>query len=90
MTQIIAFQGRHGAYHEQAAKALYPEAKTVPCETFDEVFTSIKEEKANLAIIAIDNTVAGRVADVHRLLPTSNLHIIAETFMPIHLSLIHI
>ena len=88
MTQIIAFQGRHGAYHEQAAKALYPEAKTVPCETFDEVFASIKEGKANLAIIAIDNTVAGRVADVHRLLPTSNLHIIGETFLPIHHALV--
>jgi len=83
MTDIIAFQGRHGAYHEQAAKKLYPNAQMLPCETFDQTFQAVHDGRANLAIIAIDNTIAGRVADVHRLLPQSNLSIIAETFEPI-------
>lgn len=83
MSQIIAFQGRHGAYHEQALQKIYPDAQTLPCETFDEVFDAVTAGRADLAIIAIDNTIAGRVADVHRLLPTSNLHIIGETFEPI-------
>ncbi len=88
MVQTIAFQGRHGAYHEQAATRLYPEAKTIPCATFEKTFDIVQKGNADLAIIAVDNTLAGRVADVHRLLPTSDLHIIAETFEPIRHALL--
>ncbi|MEM9469192.1 MAG: prephenate dehydratase [Pseudomonadota bacterium] len=84
MSQTIAFQGCHGAYHEQAALEVYPDAKTLPCETFEETFAAAQKGEADLAIIAIDNTLAGRVADVHRLLPNSDLHIVGETFLPIH------
>ena len=88
MSKIIAFQGYHGAYHEQAALEVYPDAKTIPCETFEETFKSAENGQADIAIIAVDNTLAGRVADVHRLLPKSNLHIIGETFLPIHHALL--
>ncbi len=85
---VIAFQGYHGAYHEQAALKVYPEAVTLPCETFDETFAAAKNGQADIAIIAVDNTLAGRVADVHRLLPNSELHIIGETFEPIQHALL--
>ncbi|MAZ76230.1 MAG: prephenate dehydratase [Micavibrio sp.] len=88
MTQKIAFQGCHGAYHEQAALEVYPNAQTLPCETFEETFDAAQNNEADMAIIATDNTLAGRVADVHRLLPQSGLHIIGETFLPIHHALI--
>jgi len=88
MTKKISFQGFHGAYHEQAALEIYPDEQTIPCETFEETFKCAQDGTADLAIIAIDNTLAGRVADVHRLLPSSGLHIIGETFLPIHHALI--
>jgi len=85
---IVAFQGQAGAYHEQACLKLYPNAQTLPCETFADVFKAMDNNEADLAIIAVDNTIAGRVADVHRLLPDSDLHIIAETFEPIRHALL--
>ncbi len=88
--KIIAFQGQSGSYHEQACLNVYPDAQTMPCETFVETFDALKNGDANLAIIAVDNTLAGRVADVHRLLPNSGLHIIGETFLPIHHALLAI
>ncbi len=88
MSKTIAFQGQHGAYHEQAALEVFSDAKTIPCETFVEAFDSTKKGETDLSIIAIDNTLAGRVADVHRLLPQSGLHIIGETFLPIRHALL--
>ena len=88
MAKTIAFQGSSGAYHEQAALKVYPDAKTLACETFDDTFRAAQSGEADLAIIAVDNTLAGRVADVHRLLPNSNLHVIGETFEPIHHALL--
>ncbi len=90
MSKTIAFQGCPGAYHEQAALKVYPDAKTIPCETFDETFMAAQKGEADLAIIAVDNTLAGRVADVHRLLPQSELHIIGEVFLPIRHALLGI
>lgn len=88
MPLTIAFQGCHGAYHEQAALEIYPDAKTLPCETFEDTFSAAQSGKADWAIIAVDNTIAGRVADVHRLLPQSHLHIVGETFLPIRHALL--
>lgn len=88
--KTIAFQGQAGAYHEMACLNLFPDAKTLPCETFLNTFAALENNQADLAIIAVDNTLAGRVADVHRLLPKSGLHIIGETFEPIHHALLGI
>lgn len=79
----IAFQGSKGAYSDQACRDLYPEAETLPCKAFEDAFEAVINAQADLAVIPIDNTLAGRVADVHHLLPTSGLHIIGEHFLPI-------
>jgi len=88
MSKTIAFQGFSGAYHEQAALEVFPDAKTLPCETFEATFAAAINGDADYAILAIDNTIAGRVADVHRLLPKSGLQVIGETFLPIKHALI--
>lgn len=79
----ISFQGSKGAYSDQACRELYPQAETLPCTAFEDAFDAVVNGEADLAVIPIDNTLAGRVADVHHLLPTSGLHIIGEHFLPI-------
>jgi len=80
----ISFQGAKGAYSDMAARELYTDAATLPCATFDDAFGAVKNGKADFAVIPIDNTLAGRVADVHHLLPNSGLYIIGEHFLPIN------
>lgn len=80
----ISFQGAKGAYSDQACRELYPKAETIPCSSFEDAFDAVINGECNLAVIPIDNTLAGRVADVHHLLPTSGLHIIGEHFLPIY------
>jgi len=77
---VIAFQGALGAYSDLACRAVHPEMTTLPCHTFEETFAAVTSGSAGLAMIPIDNTVAGRVADIHHLLPGSSLHIIGEHF----------
>lgn len=79
----IAFQGVPGAYSEAATRALYPAARTLPCPTFEDAFGSVRTGDADLAMIPVENLIAGRVADVHALLPDSGLSIIGEHFQPI-------
>lgn len=83
MRKIIAFQGFSGAYSDLACRQVFPNAQTLPCDTFDKAFRAVQDDKANLAMIPVDNTLAGRVADVHRLMPQSGLHIVGEHFQPI-------
>lgn len=82
--QKVSFQGAFGAYSDMACRRLFPEAQTVPCTSFDDAFEAVKQGQADLAVIPIDNSLAGRVADVHHLLPDSGLHIIGEYFLPVH------
>ncbi len=86
----IAFQGEHGAYSDLACRTVFPDLETIPCKTFEDAFQAVRDNKADLAMIPIDNTIAGRVADVHHLLPESNLFIIGEHFQPIHHTLLAI
>ncbi|MCP4328672.1 MAG: prephenate dehydratase [Alphaproteobacteria bacterium] len=81
---IIAFQGAPGAYSDVACRHLYPEMSTLACASFEDVFAAVVEGQAALAMIPIENSVAGRVADIHHLMPTSDLHIIGEHFQPIN------
>ena len=76
----IAFQGAPGAYSDLACRGAHPEMETLPCHTFEDTFAAVHEGRARLAMIPIDNSVAGRVADIHHLLPKSGLQIIAEHF----------
>lgn len=78
--RTIAFQGAAGAYSDLCCREVYPEMTTLPCETFDDTFAAVREGRARLAMIPIENSVAGRVADIHHSLPDSGLYIIAEYF----------
>ncbi|MFI4987885.1 MAG: prephenate dehydratase [Alphaproteobacteria bacterium] len=81
---LIAFQGAAGANSDMACRVVYPELGTLPCESFEETFAAVREGRARLAMIPVENSVAGRVADIHHLLPDSGLHIIAEHFQRVH------
>jgi prephenate dehydratase len=76
----IAFQGLPGAYSNMACEAAFPDHEPLPCETFDDAFAAIENGRAALAMIPIENSLAGRVADIHHLLPDSGLHIVGESF----------
>ena len=86
----IAFQGALGAYSDLACRTVFPDLKTLPSHTFDDAFTAVQNETADLAMIPVDNTIAGRVADVHHLLPQSGLFIIGEHFQTIEHNLLGI
>ena len=77
---LIAFQGDIGANSDLACRRVFPELTPLPCTTFEDTFAAVREGRARLAMIPIDNSVAGRVADIHHLLPESGLHIIGEHF----------
>ena len=76
----IAFQGEPGANSHLAARDAYPDMEATPCATFEDALTEVKTGKAKLAMIPIENSVAGRVADIHHLLPHSGLYIVGEHF----------
>jgi prephenate dehydratase len=86
--QTIAFQGMPGAFSDLACRHVHPEMTTLPCHTFEAAFAQAREGHAALAMIPIENSVAGRVADIHHLLPASGLHIIAEHYQRIDLHLL--
>ncbi|MFL9825475.1 prephenate dehydratase [Rhodoplanes sp. SY1] len=79
----IVFQGEPGANSDIACREAYPDHTPVPCPTFEDAFTAVSSGKATLGMIPIENSVAGRVADIHHLMPTSRLRIVAEWFLPI-------
>ena len=78
--KTIAFQGMPGAYSDLACRDVYPKLATLPTDTFVETFAAVEEGRARLAMIPIENSVAGRVADIHHLIPHQKLHIIGEHF----------
>jgi len=79
----IAFQGELGANSHIACNEAYPGYQLLPCSTFEDAFAAVRSGRADLAMIPIDNSVAGRVADIHHLMPQSKLHIVAEWFLPV-------
>ncbi|CAL8978939.1 prephenate dehydratase [Rhodoplanes serenus] len=79
----IVFQGEPGANSDIACREAYPDYTPLPCPTFEDAFTALASGKAALGMIPIENSVAGRVADIHHLMPTSRLRIVAEWFLPI-------
>lgn len=81
---VISFQGQPGAYSHLACRAVFPQMAALPCTTFDDAFAAVREGRARYGMIPIDNSLAGRVADIHHLLPGSGLHIVGEHFQPIH------
>jgi len=84
MKNKIAFQGNFGAYSHKACIEAFPKMEAIPCRNFALAFEMVEKGKAELAMIPIDNSIAGRVADIHHLLPKTKLSIISEHFIPIH------
>ncbi|MDQ3158359.1 MAG: prephenate dehydratase, partial [Actinomycetota bacterium] len=80
--------GEPGANSHIICNEAYPDWEAVACASFEDVFAAVSDGTADLAMIPIDNSVAGRVADIHHFLPTSGLHIIAERFLPIQFQLL--
>lgn len=82
--RAISFQGAPGSNSHRAAGEWAPEMLPLPCYSFADAIEAVKEERAGCAMIPIENSQAGRVADIHFLLPESGLSIVGEYFMPIH------
>src|SRR5579864_2172620 len=78
--QTIAFQGAPGAYSNLACRRVFPAMATLPCAAVEDAFAAVREGRAGLAMLPIENSVAGRVADIHHLMPDSGLFIIGEHF----------
>jgi len=87
VTEFIAYQGEPGANSDIACRDAYPHLTPLPCASFEDAFAAVKEGAASLAMIPIENSIAGRVADIHHFLPNSGLHIVGEYFLPIHFQL---
>ena len=87
MTNRIAFQGEPGAYSHEACRRARPDMEPLPCRTFEEAIKAVQSGAADLAMLPVENSTYGRVADIHRLLPESGLHIVDEAFVRVHISL---
>ncbi|MDQ0505874.1 prephenate dehydratase [Xanthobacter agilis] len=79
----ISFQGEPGANSHIACREAFPDYEVLPCATFEDAFAAVDSGAAELAMIPIENSVAGRVADIHRLMPQSALNIVGEYFLPL-------
>ena len=84
----IAYQGEPGANSHIACEDVYPGWTPLPCPTFEDAFAAIQGGEAALGMIPIENSIAGRVADIHHMMPNSGLHIIGEYFLPIRFQLL--
>jgi len=87
MSQKIAFQGELGAYSHEACAEARPQLEPLPCETFEDVIEAVRSGRAAEAMLPVENTTYGRVADMHRLLPGSGLHIVDEAFVRVRICL---
>ena len=81
--KIIAFQGRPGAYSDLACHAVFPDWQTLPCQSFEDAFAAVHDGQATYFMMPVENSTAGRVADIHHILPNGGLHIIAEHYQPV-------
>jgi len=88
MTRRIAFQGEPGAYSHQACRETFPEMEAFPCRTFEDAIEAVREGHADLAMLPVENSIFGRVADIHHLLPESGLFIVGEAFVRVRINLL--
>ncbi|MEL6567509.1 MAG: prephenate dehydratase [Pseudomonadota bacterium] len=87
MTVSIAYQGEPGANSHIACNEAFPDLTPLPCRTFEDTLAAVESGSAKLAMIPVENTIAGRVGDIHYLLPGTNLHIVGEHYLPIRFQL---
>jgi prephenate dehydratase len=88
MTDRIAFQGEPGAYSHQACREARPGMEALPCRTFEDAIDAVRRGDATLAMLPVENSTYGRVADMHSLLPESGLHIVDEAYVRVHINLL--
>lgn len=88
MTPRIAFQGEPGAYSHQACHEARPGLEALPCASFEDVIEAVRSGAAVEAMVPVENSTYGRVADIHRLLPESGLHIVDEAFVRVHINVL--
>lgn len=88
MSTVVAYQGEPGCNSAAVSAAMFPTNRTLPCSTFADVLFAVSEGKADIALIPVENSSAGRVADVHQLLASSGLRMFAESFLPIRFDLV--
>ncbi|MEO9698912.1 MAG: prephenate dehydratase [Tateyamaria sp.] len=87
MSERIAFQGELGAYSHEACVKARPDAVPVPCTSFEDALSAVRAGRADKAMLPVENTTYGRVADMHRLLPDSGMHIVEEAFVRVRIAL---
>ena len=83
-TPIVAYQGMAGAYSQLACSNALPDHEPRPCHSFEDMLTAVQEGEADKAMVPVENSVAGRVADIHHLLPESGLFIVGEYFQRVN------
>ncbi|KIC30974.1 prephenate dehydratase [Leisingera sp. ANG-M6] len=88
MSRKIAIQGELGSYSHEACRIARPGMEVLPCRTFEEILEAVRSGEAQQAMLPVENSTYGRVADSHRLLPHSGLHIIDEAFVRVHINLL--
>ena len=88
MTNRIAFQGEPGAYSHETCRKARPGMEALPCRTFEDAIDAVRSGQADLAMLPVENSTYGRVADIHSLLPQSGLRIIEEAFVRVHINLL--
>ena len=86
-SRLIAYQGEAGANSHIACSQMFPDLEPLPCPTFEDALAAVKSGEARYAMIPIENSVAGRVADIHHLMPNAGLFIVGEYFLPIRFQL---
>lgn len=90
MTRKIAIQGELGSYSHEACRTARPDMEVLPCRTFEQAIDAVNSGAADQAMLPVENSTYGRVADIHRLLPLSGLHIVDEAFVRVHINVLGI
>ena len=88
MPKRIAFQGEKGAFSHAAAHAVFPDDEAVPCLTFEDTITAVQNEDADYGVVPVENSLYGRITDIHHLLPESGLYIVGEYYLRIEMNLL--
>ena len=88
MSKRIAFQGEKGAFSHAASHALFPHDEALPCLTFEDTIAAVQHEDADYGVVPIENSLYGRITDIHHLLPESGLYIVGEHFLRIEMNLL--
>jgi prephenate dehydratase len=88
MTKKIAFQGEPGAFSHAASNNVFPGEQAIGCVTFEETINAVQSGKADYAVVPVENSLYGRITDIHHLLPESGLHIIGETYLRVEMTLL--